>query len=74
MGIKEGTCCNEHQLMHGSVNSLYCTPKTNIVGWLILKLKNKHTIKNKKWPHEGENLAFLIYSSTPEEVNTSYSC
>ena len=30
MGIKEPTCCDEHWVMYGSVESLYCTPETNI--------------------------------------------
>ena len=29
-GVKEGACCDEHQVMHGSVESLYCTPETKI--------------------------------------------
>ena len=29
MGIKEGTC-DKHQVMYGSVESLDCTPETNI--------------------------------------------
>ena len=28
-GIKKGTC-NEHQVLYGSVESLCCTPETNI--------------------------------------------
>ena len=28
-GIKECTCQDEHQVMYGSVGSLYCTPETN---------------------------------------------
>ena len=30
MGIKECTCCDEHQVLYGSVELLYCTPETNI--------------------------------------------
>ena len=30
MGIKEGTCCDEHQVSYGRVESLYCTPETII--------------------------------------------
>ena len=30
MGMKEGTCGDEHQVLCGSVESLYCTPETNI--------------------------------------------
>lgn len=29
MGIKESTC-DEHQVMYGIVESLFCTPETNI--------------------------------------------
>ena len=30
MGTKECTCCDEHQVMYGSVESLYCTLESNI--------------------------------------------
>ena len=30
MGMKEGTCPHEQWVIYGSVESLYCTPKTNI--------------------------------------------
>jgi len=30
MGIKEGTCCDEHQVLYGSIKSLTCTPEINI--------------------------------------------
>ena len=30
MGIKEGTCRDEHRVMYGSVESLHFTPETNI--------------------------------------------
>ena len=46
MGIKEYTRV-EHQVMYGSVGSLYCTPETNItlyVNW-NLNLKRKNTMK-----------------------------
>lgn len=29
MGIKEATCGDEHRVMDGSVDSLYCTLETN---------------------------------------------
>ena len=29
--IKEGICPNEHWMMYGIVESLYCTPEANIV-------------------------------------------
>ena len=29
-GIKEGTCCDEHLMLYEIVESLYCTPETNI--------------------------------------------
>lgn len=31
MGIKEGTCYDEHWVKHGNVESLNCTPETNII-------------------------------------------
>ena len=31
MGIKEGTCGDEHWVMYESVEPLHCTPETNIV-------------------------------------------
>ena len=30
MGIKEHTCSDEHRMMYGSVELLYCIPETNI--------------------------------------------
>ena len=30
MGIKECTCRDEHWVLYGSVESLYCTPETDI--------------------------------------------
>ena len=30
MGIKECTCCDEHWVLYGTVESLYCTFETNI--------------------------------------------
>ena len=30
MGIKEGTCYEEHQVLYGSIDSLHCTLETNI--------------------------------------------
>ena len=49
MRIKEGTCCDEHQVMYGIVESLYCTPETNLHGMLTilelnLKLKTNFTL------------------------------
>ena len=42
MGMKEGTCCDEHGVMYGSAASLYCTPETNITPCVsILEFKNK---------------------------------
>lgn len=40
MGIKEGTCHDEHRVMYETVESLYCTPETKItlyVNYLDLK-------------------------------------
>lgn len=31
MEIKEGTCHDEHPVMYGTAESLYCTPETNII-------------------------------------------
>ena len=47
MGIKECTCHDEHRVMCGSVESLDCTPETNItlyVNYTEIKIK---TIKIK---------------------------
>lgn len=30
MGIKEYNCCDEHRVMDGGAESLYCTPEPNI--------------------------------------------
>ena len=30
MGMNEGTCPEEHRVLYGSVESLNCTPETNI--------------------------------------------
>ena len=41
MAIKEYTCLDEHWVLYGSVESLYCTPETNVnntVCYLELKL------------------------------------
>lgn len=48
MGIKERTCHVECWVMHGSVQSLYCTPETNLTLYVdytrikIIKLNKKH--------------------------------
>ena len=47
---KEDTCCDEHQLLYGSVESLYCTPETNVTLYDNCNLnknlkKNTHTHK-----------------------------
>lgn len=34
MGIKEYTCQDEHKVMFGSVNSLYCTLETTITPYV----------------------------------------
>ena len=34
MGIKEGTCCDEHWVMYGIVESLYYTPEINITQYV----------------------------------------
>ena len=45
MGIKEGTC-DEHQMLYGSSESLYCTPETNTILYFnSLELKKKKTFK-----------------------------
>lgn len=36
MEIKEGSYCDEHWVIHGSVKSLYCAPGTNINCVLII--------------------------------------
>ena len=38
MGIKEGTC-DEHRVLYESVESLYCTPETNIT-LMLTGIKN----------------------------------
>ena len=43
MGIKEGTCCDEHQMLYASDKSLNSTPETNIT---LLTNQNLH--KNLK--------------------------
>ena len=42
MEIKECTCCDEHWVMYGSVESLYYTPESNItlyVNYTGIKMK-----------------------------------
>ena len=41
--FKECTCCDEHWVLCGSIESLYCTPETNMLTtWDLNKnLKNK---------------------------------
>lgn len=34
MVIKESTCRDEPWVLHGSVESLYCTPETNITVYI----------------------------------------
>ena len=41
MGTKKGTCLDEHLVIPGSVESLYCTPKMNFklyVNWNLSKI------------------------------------
>ena len=38
MGIKECTCNDVHQVMYRSVESLYCTPETNITLYVMLNI------------------------------------
>jgi len=46
MGIKECTC-DEHQVMYGSVESLYYTPETNITLYVNWNL-NKNVKRRKE--------------------------
>ena len=39
--IKEWTYCDEHQVMYGSAESLYCMPETDIILYVNLKIKIK---------------------------------
>ena len=58
MGIKECACRDEHQLIYGIVESLYCTPETN----KILCLKKENQVKQDM--HGSKNsqcLLFLYY-------------
>ena len=41
MGIKEGTCHDEHWVLYGRGDSLYCTPETNITLLTIQEVKLK---------------------------------
>ena len=47
MEIKEGTCHDDHQVLYGIVELLYCPPETNMTLYVncteikIKKLKNK---------------------------------
>ena len=43
-GIKERTCCDEHQVMYESAESLYCTSETNITLYVNWNL-NKNFLK-----------------------------
>jgi len=36
--------CDKHQVMYRTVESLYCTPETNITVYVILRLKKKKTM------------------------------
>ena len=45
MGIEECTCRHEHQVMHGSVESLYHTSETTIT--LLAKCKLNKNLKRK---------------------------
>ena len=49
MGIKEDTCCDEHWVMYGSIESLHCTPKTNVklyVNYTGIKIREKNENKS----------------------------
>ena len=44
VGIKECTCCNEHKVLHGGVESLHCTPETNITLYANWNLKTNKKV------------------------------
>ena len=46
MGIKECTSCDEHQILYGSIESLYSTPETNITLYVNWNL-NKSFLRNQ---------------------------
>lgn len=53
MGIKEGTC-DEHRVMCGSVEQLYCTPEINITLCLnSLEFKNLLKKENEVYTYNG---------------------
>ena len=47
IGIKEGTYCDKHQVIYGSIESLYSIPETSIT-LLLLEFKQKPEKKEKK--------------------------
>ena len=67
MGIKEGTCV-EHWVLYGSVESLYCTPETNVtlhVNCTGIKIKNVIKTKQSKQKAyrtpERDCISLLLY-------------
>ena len=46
LGIKECTCCDEHWVLNGSVESLYYIPETNIT-FMFTKWNSNKNNKTK---------------------------
>ena len=50
MGIKKTTCCDKYRVWYGTVESLNCTPETNIilcVNWNLNKNLKKKVVKSR---------------------------
>ena len=62
MGIAGYTCCVEHCMLYGSVESLNSTPETNItlsVNWNVNKNKQKEAYW-KKTKHTKKNIILSL--------------
>lgn len=76
MGIKEGTCCDEHWILCGSVESPNCIPETILycVNWNLNNFKETKTKKKgKKLDSVPELGNFLKFCFEQEAIVIGYS-
>ena len=74
MEFKECSCRDEHRVLYGSIESVYCTPEIKITPYVIWNLNKNFKLQKKadNAIHMLENLSNLIFVHYKENQMEEY--